>query len=117
MMAIRLKRVYDAPAKSDGRRILVERLWPRGLAKAKAKVDHWARDSAPSKELRQWFGHDPERWDEFRRRYFAELDANPEAVRALREQIARGPCTFVYASREERLNNSVALAEYLGRRK
>jgi uncharacterized protein YeaO (DUF488 family) len=79
-MTIRLKRAYDAPAPSDGRRILVERLWPRGLSKEKAAVDLWLKDVAPSTELRRWFGHDPERWDDFRRRYREGLRRRPEDV-------------------------------------
>jgi uncharacterized protein YeaO (DUF488 family) len=112
---IRRKRVYDAPAAADGCRILVERLWPRGLSKARARIETWPKDIAPSPALRKWFDHRPERWDEFRRRYFAELDTRPEAVAELRRLIAAGVTTFVFASREERLNNAVALAEYLER--
>jgi uncharacterized protein YeaO (DUF488 family) len=112
-MPIALKRVYEPPSRSDGTRILVERLWPRGLAKADAAVDLWLRDVAPSTELRKWFGHDPDRWEEFRERYFAELDAQPEAVAELREAVAAGPVTFVFASREERYNNAVALKAYV----
>ena len=76
-MRIRLKRAYESPARSDGQRILVDRLWPRGLTRDKAAVDHWIKEVAPSSELRKWFGHDPERWPEFRRRYRAELKKNP----------------------------------------
>jgi uncharacterized protein YeaO (DUF488 family) len=112
---IRRKRVYDEPAAADGCRILVERLWPRGLSKARARIEAWPKDIAPSPALRKWFDHRPERWDEFRRRYFAELDTRPEAVAELRRLIAAGVTTFVFASREERLNNAVALAEYLER--
>jgi uncharacterized protein YeaO (DUF488 family) len=112
---IRLKRVYEAPAAADGCRILVERLWPRGLSKARACIETWPKDIAPSPALRKWFDHRPERWDEFRRRYFAELDARPEDVAELRVLIAAGVTTFVFASREERLNNAVALVEYLER--
>ena len=115
-MRIAIKRAYEAPARSDGRRILVDRLWPRGLTKEKAKVDFWAKEVAPSNALRRWYGHDPERWPEFQRRYFAELDANPEAVAELREHIGKGPVTFVFSSKEERLNNAAALVAYLKRR-
>ncbi len=113
---IRVKRVYEAPDPADGRRILVDRIWPRGLSKQKAAIDHWAKEAAPSTALRRWFDHDPARWDEFRRRYFAELDASPEAVAALREMIGDGPATLVYAARREPENNAVALREYLERR-
>lgn len=112
-MDIRLKRAYDPPAKSDGCRILVERLWPRGVAKADARIDLWAKETAPSTELRQWFAHDVEKWPEFRRRYFAELRAREEALEAIRERLRAGPVTFVFGAREERYNNAVALAEYL----
>ena len=114
-MAIRLKRVYDEPARSDGCRILVERLWPRGLSKQAARVDLWPKEAAPSPELRRWFDHDPEKWPEFRRRYFRELRARAAVLEPLREQLAAGPVTFVFASREERFNNAVALKEYLER--
>lgn len=110
---ITLKRAYDPPAQSDGIRILVERLWPRGVSKEKARIDWWAKETAPSTALRKWFGHDPGRWDEFRRRYHAELDGRPTAVAELGEHMARGPVTFVYASKEERYNAAIALKEYI----
>lgn len=113
---IRVRRVYEAPDPADGTRILVDRIWPRGLAKEKAAVDHWAKEAAPSTALRKSFAHDPARWDEFRRRYFAELDANPEAVAALRRMIGEGPATLLYAARREPENNATALKEYLERR-
>jgi uncharacterized protein YeaO (DUF488 family) len=112
-MEIRTRRVYETPAPGDGRRILIDRLWPRGLAKQKARIDFWAREVAPSTALRRWYQHDPEKWDEFRRRYFAELDATPDAVAALRAAFGTGAVTFVFGSREERLNNATALREYL----
>lgn len=112
-MKIRLKRVYEAPGRSDGRRVLVDRLWPRGLTKSKARIDFWAREVAPSNELRRWYGHDPDKWKEFRRRFFAELDARPEAVDELLENLGKGTVTFVFGSREERLNNAAALKEYV----
>ncbi|HET7040909.1 MAG TPA: DUF488 family protein, partial [Gemmatimonadales bacterium] len=114
-MTITMKRVYDAPARTDGRRVLVDRLWPRGCSKAKARIDHWAREVAPSTALRKWYGHAPARWDEFRRRYFAELDANPGEVRALRAALGKGRATLLFGSKEERLNNAAALLEYLRR--
>lgn len=113
---IRLKRVYEAPAAGDGQRILVERLWPRGLAREKAALDAWPKDIAPSAKLRKWFDHRPERWDEFCKRYFAELDAQPDAVDELLALVARRKTTFVFASREEQLNNAVALRDYLSQR-
>ncbi len=113
---IRVKRVYDEPAASDGRRILVDRLWPRGLTKEKAKIDHWAKDIAPSDELRKWYGHDPAKWDEFRKRYFAELDGNAAGVAALVEAVGKGPVSFVYSSTERTINNAEALKLYLEKR-
>jgi uncharacterized protein YeaO (DUF488 family) len=113
-LAIKLKRVYEPPAPADGVRVLVDRLWPRGLRKEAAAVDHWARDIAPSAELRRWFGHDPERWPEFRARYRQELLAGrPDALAALRRLCAEGPVTLVYAARDEQRNNAVVLRELL----
>ena len=114
-MTIALKRAYEDPTPDDGCRILVERLWPRGVSKERAKIDLWTKDAAPSTELRRWFDHQPERWDEFKRRYFAELGEHPGALAPIREAMARGPVTFVFASRETRLNNAVALKEYVER--
>ena len=110
---ISLKRAYDAPAQSDGFRILVERLWPRGLAKARAKIDLWAKEAAPSTELRRWFDHDPEKWGEFKRRYYDELGDRAEALEPIRERARSGRVTLVFASRETRYNNAAALQEYL----
>ena len=110
---IQIKRVYEPASGSDDRRVLVDRLWPRGLSKSIAKIDLWVRDIAPSNELRKWYGHDPEKWSEFKQRYYAELEANPEAVEALLEYLGTGNVTLVYSSREERLNNAVALKEYV----
>jgi uncharacterized protein YeaO (DUF488 family) len=107
------KRIYDRPAPADGRRFLVDRLWPRGLSKAAARIDNWAKAVAPSTLLRQWYGHDPAKWKEFRRRYFAELDGNPTALADLRLHLGKGTATLLYSSREERLNNATALQEYL----
>jgi len=109
------KRAYEKAAAGDGVRILVDRLWPRGVSKATAKIDFWAKETAPSNELRRWYAHDPKKWDEFRRRYFAELDANAEAVSELRARIGRGAVTFVFASKEALLNDATALREYLAR--
>lgn len=110
--ALQIKRIYESPRSTDGRRILVDRLWPRGLTKAKAKVDFWAKDVAPSTQLRQWYGHDPEKWEGFCRRYFAELKANPGAVAELEAQLAKGPVTLLFSSKEPRLNNAEALRRY-----
>ena len=112
-MQIRLKRVYEEPAADDGCRILVERLWPRGLSKETARLDLWAQDVAPSSSLRKWFDHDPDKWPEFKARYFAELDARSDAVDPVRERVRETQVTFVFASREERFNNAAALKEYL----
>lgn len=112
-MKITIKRVYEPPSPEDGRRILVDRLWPRGISKEKGKIDHWAKDIAPSNELRRWYKHDPAKWDEFRRRYFEELDSAPVAVGSLRDSMGGGKVTFLYSSKERELNNAVALREYL----
>ena len=112
-MTIQIKRVYEPSDAGDGRRVLVDRLWPRGLSKEKAKVDFWAREIAPSNALRHWYGHDPDKWPEFKTRYFAELDANPDGVAEFRRQMGDGPVTFVFASKEPRLNNAFAVKEYV----
>ncbi len=112
-MDIRVKRAYRAARRSDGFRVLVDRLWPRGLARERARLDLWAKDLAPSPELRQWYGHDPARWNDFTQRYRRELDQQPEAVAALLEQARRGPVTLVYAAKDEALNNAQALKAYL----
>lgn len=112
-MKLRTKRIYEAQASSDGRRILIDRLWPRGVSKEDAHVDFWAKSVAPSNELRRWYQHDPGKWEEFRRRYFAELDANPSGVAELRAELGRGTVTILYGSKEEHLNNATALREYL----
>jgi len=110
---MRVKRVYGEPEEADGRRILVDRLWARGLSKEKAKVDIWAKEISPSTELRRWYGHDPNKWAEFRSRYAAELDANPEEVEAIVREVQAGIVTFLYSSKEERMNNAVALKKYI----
>jgi len=113
-MAITLKRIYDKPEDEDGLRVLVERLWPRGLSKKDAKVDLWVKDAAPSTELRKWFGHDASKWKEFRKRYYEELENKPDVVGKLREILKRDEqIIFVFASRERKYNNSAALKEYL----
>ncbi len=112
-MAIRLKRAYDKPAKNDGFRVLVDRAWPRGVTKEELKADVWLKDIAPSTELRKWFGHEPAKWEEFRKRYFEELDTHTEAVRLLREKERGGDVTLVFGAKEERFNNAEAIKEYL----
>ena len=114
-MPISLKRAYDAPSPSDGCRILVERLWPRGLSKQNAKIDLWSKDSAPSTELRRWFNHDPAKWTEFTRKYREELHAREDSVSLILDRARSGPVTFVFASRELRFNNAVALKAYIER--
>ena len=114
-MPIVLKRAYAAPSPSDGCRILVERLWPRGVSKQDAKIDLWLKEAAPSTELRRWFGHDPTKWAEFKRRYFEELRARDHALQPIRERLRSGSVTFVFGSRETELNSAVALKEYLAR--
>lgn len=111
--SIRIKRVYEEPEEIDGRRILVDRLWARGLSKEKAKVDVWIKEIAPSTELRRWYGHDPHKWTEFKKRYTAELEANAENVEAILEDVQTGIVTFLYSSKEDQLNNAVALKEYI----
>jgi len=112
-ITIRIKRVYEEPEAADGRRILVDRLWARGLSKEKAKVDVWVKKIAPSTELRRWYGHDPNKWTEFKSRYAAELEANPGQVVEILEEVREGVVTFLYSSKEEQLNNAVALKEYI----
>jgi uncharacterized protein YeaO (DUF488 family) len=113
---IALKRAYEPAAKGDGRRVLVERLWPRGVSRAKLRLDEWAKDVAPSPELRRWFGHEPAKWPEFRRRYFAELRGNAAAWQPLLAAARRGRVTFIYAARDEARNGAVALKAFLDRR-
>ena len=114
-LTVRARRVYDDPSPEDGRRVLVDRIWPRGLAKARAAIDEWARDVAPSTELRRWYGHEPARFEEFRRRYQAEL-AEPQrqaAVRHLRELARSGPLTLVTATRDVDHSQAAVLVEHL----
>ena len=113
---IRLKRAYEPPSPADGERILVERLWPRGVSKSRAAVDLWLKDVAPTAALRQWFGHDPARWAEFRRRYWKELQGNPQCTDLLRRKARRGTVTLVYAARDEQHNGALALKAFLERR-
>lgn len=112
-MDIRIKRAYDEPSADDGYRLLIDRLWPRGVSRDRAALDEWNKDLAPSGELRTWFGHDPERFDEFRRRYTAELRDRGEEIDALRRRAEEGPLTLVYAARDAEHNDAVVLAEIL----
>jgi uncharacterized protein YeaO (DUF488 family) len=110
---IRTRRVYDPPEPGDGTRFLVERLWPRGMKKEELPMDGWLKDAAPSDELRRWFSHDPAKWDEFRRRYDAELEGKPDVLQPLREAARQGNVTLLYSARDTEHNNAVALKEYL----
>ena len=110
---IKIKRTYDPASPQDGTRFLVDRLWPRGVSKAALKMDGWLKEVAPSDELRRWFGHDPARWDEFQRRYFAELKRIPAAWQPLLEAGRQGDVTLLYSAKDEEHNNAVALKAYL----
>ena len=112
-MFIRTKRVYEKPSRNDGRRILVDRLWPRGVSKADAKIDFWAKSIAPSNDLRRWYQHEGRKWSGFKRRYFAELAGNPDAMSELRGHMGDGAVTFIFSSKETERNNATALQEYL----
>ncbi|MBX3288515.1 MAG: DUF488 domain-containing protein [Acidobacteria bacterium] len=114
-MSMKIKRAYEEPSKSDGRRILVDRLWPRGLTKEKAAVDMWLKEIAPSTDLRKWFGHDPAKWNEFQKRYIKELDANPEPVNTIKELAKKGTVTLIYGARDEEYNDAVVLRGYLAK--
>jgi uncharacterized protein YeaO (DUF488 family) len=107
----RIKRVYEPPDKNDGRRILVDRLWPRGLTKEKASIDLWLKDIAPSTELRKWFGHNPDRWEEFKERYLAELKGNSDQIQLLKQELDKGIVTLVYGAKDEDHNQAVVLQE------
>jgi uncharacterized protein YeaO (DUF488 family) len=109
---MRIKRIYDQPDKEDGTRILVDRLWPRGLTREKARIDLWLKNIAPSNELRKWFGHDPEKWTEFRKRYHDELKKNDEQVSLLKDRMKKGEVTLVYGASDEEHNQAVALKEF-----
>lgn len=115
MRPITVRRVYEGPSRSDGYRVLVDRVWPRGVSKDAAAVDAWLKSVAPSTELRKWFDHDPARWGEFRRRYFAELDEGPEGLDDLLERARTGTVTLVYSARDTEHNQAVALREWLMR--
>ena len=114
-MKLKIKRVYDKPAEEDGTRILVDRLWPRGLTKQKAKVDVWLKDIAPSTELRKWFAHDPEKWKEFIKKYKKELHENKEQAAILKEYLKQGTVTLVYGARDEVHNEALVIKELFNR--
>jgi uncharacterized protein YeaO (DUF488 family) len=114
---IKLKRAYEPASKDDGLRVLVERLWPRGVSKQQAKIDLWLKDLAPSTELRKWYGHDPARWPQFRKRYWAELKGQGDVLALLRYVTQERAVTFVYAAGDEERNSAVALKHFLERAK
>jgi uncharacterized protein YeaO (DUF488 family) len=110
---VKLKRAYEPAATDDGTRILIDRLWPHGVKKADAATDQWVKDIAPSPALRKWFGHDPDRWAEFRRRYAAEVHQHPEHLSRLRALARQGPITLIFSARDEVHNDAVALRNFL----
>jgi len=110
---LRLKRVYEPLGADDGTRVLIDRLWPRGVSKADAALDQWMKDIAPSTELRKWFGHEPARWDEFRRRYTEELHQNAELLTQLRSLARQGPVTLIYSAHDEVHNDAIVLRDLL----
>ena len=110
-MDIKIKRVYEQPDKNDGMRILVDRLWPRGLTKEKAGVDLWLKDIAPSIELRKWFNHDPDKWDKFKKRYLIELKENTEQVWLLKQELEKGVVTLVYGAKDKEHNEALVLQD------
>ena len=117
MSRIRVKRVYEPARKADGFRVLVDRVWPRGVTKERANVDLWLKSVAPSSQLRKWFGHDPRKWSEFKKRYFDELDAAPSDVDELLDRATSSVVTLVFSARDKQHNQAVALREYLDRRR
>jgi uncharacterized protein YeaO (DUF488 family) len=116
MMDVRIKRAYEPPTASDGYRVLIDRIWPRGVTREEAHLDEWARELAPSSELRRWFSHDPAKFDRFRRRYRDELADHEDKLRELRRRARRGPLTLVYSARDTEHNDAVVLAELLRKR-
>lgn len=113
MSTVKTKRIYSPPEESDGYRILVDRLWPRGISKQNAKIEHWLKDIAPSQELRKWFSHDPQKWEEFKKRYHKELQKNSDAVQWLKTKASQERVTLLYAASDEKHNNAVALKSLL----
>ena len=112
-MELKIKRAYKKPETTDGKRILVDRLWPRGLTKEKARLDLWLKDIAPSTELRKWFGHDPQKWKEFRKRYNEELKKNTKQIEILENQLSKGTVTLVYGAKDEEHNEALVLKGFL----
>jgi uncharacterized protein YeaO (DUF488 family) len=112
-LSIHLKRAYEAASEDDGYRVLVDRLWPRGVSKQDAKIDLWLKEIAPSTDLRKWFGHDPAKWEEFRKRYAEELDNHPEIVKQLTILVEKQHVTLIYSAKNEEFNQAVALNAYL----
>ncbi len=110
---IKIKRVYDEPSRDDGKRILIDRLWPRGLKKENAQIDEWIKEVAPSSELRKWFRHDPQKWGEFKKRFFSELQGKQNIMDGIVSTSRKGTVTLLFGSKEERFNNAVALKEYV----
>lgn len=110
---IKVKRAYDTAAKSDGQRVLVDHIWPRGVTKAELKLDEWVKQVAPSSRLRKWFAHDPAKWGAFKERYFRELDDNPNAIERLLARCRDGNVSLIYGAKDTRHNNAVALKDYL----
>lgn len=113
---IKIKRIYESPSSNDGKRVLVDRLWPRGIGKDRAKIDEWLKDIAPSAALRKWFGHDPARWQAFRERYEKELDANADLVAHLRREARRGSMTLLFSAKDGEHNNAIVLKKVIERR-
>ena len=112
-MSIKIKRIYDPPSEDDGYRVLVDQLWPRGLKKENARIDRWIKEIAPTTELRKWYNHDPEKWPEFKSRYFGELDGHEEYISDFIKTIKGRNVTFLFSSKELKLNNALALKEYI----
>jgi len=112
-MNIKIKRAYEQPDKKDGERILVDRLWPRGLTKEKAQIDRWLKDIAPTTQLRKWFAHDPNKWNSFRGRYETEIGHNEDLVQVLKRKASRGTITLIYGARDEHHNEALVLKEFL----
>jgi len=112
-----LRRAYDPPTRNDGYRVLIDRIWPRGVSRERARLDEWVRELAPSDELRRWFGHDPQRWEEFQRRYRAELELKHDELDRLVSRVAQGRVTLVYGARDEQHNNAAVVRQVLDERR
>ncbi len=112
-MNIKIKRVYEKPGKEDGSRILVDRLWPRGVTKEKAALDFWLKEIAPTTELRKWFNHDPAKWNEFIKKYLKELKENEESVSILKDFLKKGPVTLIYAAKDEAHNEALVIKDFV----